>query len=297
MVVSNEPIGSNNKPAIHLTLNLDAIIAPVQNAVVLSSEIVDFVFAAFDCADLSKKPVNEATRYKFNSPSVSATERRSMYENWLFSKAFQDLMRGLRGSLEQAYFFLELLGGPTKVRSSITLDAFFAPLKKKAATLSFGDLLARVNTKLREPLNFLEAYESLQKARNCFEHRGGVVGEVDAPAGGVMILKFPRVKLFYLRKGEEIEIEVGHVVDAQEGKEQVEIAMRIDVRERRFSKYHRLALSISDFNEIAFACNYFATDLASKISAIGKKSEEESAANASAAKPPAEKSSSLRPNH
>jgi hypothetical protein len=286
-------MASNDKPAIHLTLNLDAIIAPAQNAVVLSSEIVDFVFASFDKADLSKKPANEATRYKFKSPDVSAADRRSMYENWLFAKAFQDLMRGLRGSLEQAYFFLELLSGPTKVSSSITLEAFFAPLKKKAATLNFGDLLAQVNSKLPEPLNFLEAYESLQRARNCLEHRGGIVGEVDAPAGGVMILKFPRAKVFYLRMGQEIEVEAGHVVDAQDGKDQVEILMRIDVRERRFSKYHRLSLGISDFNEIAFACNYFATDLASKVSSVGGKLNEGATASTSAATPASQAPSSL----
>jgi hypothetical protein len=274
-----EPTGADTgRPSIQITLNSDAIIAPAQNAVVLNSEIVELVFDAFGKIDLSVKPSNDSTKYKFKSPEISAADRRSIYENWLFSKAFQDLMRGLRGSLEQAYFFLELLDGPKKISSSASLEEFFAPLKKKAATLSFGDLLAQVNSRLPEPLNFLEAYESLQKARNCFEHRGGIVGAVDAPAGGVMILKFPRVKVFYLRKSEEVEIEEGHVVDAQDDEDQVAIHMRIAVRERRFSKYHRLSLGISDFNEIAFACNQFSVDLASKVSAIGSGKIKESAA-------------------
>jgi hypothetical protein len=135
--------------------------------------------------------------------------------------------------------------------------------------LSFGDLLSQVNSKLSEPLKFLDAYESLQRARNCFEHRNGIVGDVDAPAGGVMILKFPRVKLFYLQKGKEIELEEGHTIDAQDGEDHVDVLMRIEPRERRFSRYHRLAIGIIDFNEIAFACNYFASDLAAKVSAVG----------------------------
>jgi hypothetical protein len=97
----------------------------------LSSEMVDFVFDALNKTDLSKKPSNDSTRYKFKSPDIPAIERRAMYESWLFSKAFQDLMRGLRGSLEQAYFFLELLGRPNKVRSNSTLEEFFAPYKKR----------------------------------------------------------------------------------------------------------------------------------------------------------------------
>jgi hypothetical protein len=119
-----------------------------------------------------------------------------MFENWIFSKAFQDLLRGLKGSLEQAYIFITLLSKRHKVASSITLDAFLAPFRREAATLHFGPLLDRVNERLKEPLPFVDAYHSLQRVRNCFEHRNGIVGEVDAPAGGVMILSFPRVNYF-----------------------------------------------------------------------------------------------------
>ena len=85
-----------------------------------------------------------------------------------------------------------------------------------------------------------------------------------------MILKFPRVKMFYLQKGQEVEVVKGQIIDAQDGKDQVEILMRTELRERRFSKYHRVAIDIVDFNEIAFACNYFATDLATKVANVGK---------------------------
>jgi hypothetical protein len=106
-----------------------------------------------------------------------------------------------------------LLAAPLKIKSDATLDEFFEPIKRKAAARNFGDLLAQVNSKLSQPLNFVDAYQSLQTARNCLEHRDGIVGNVDAPAGGVMILSFPRVKNFYLRKGQEIELEAGHAVN------------------------------------------------------------------------------------
>jgi hypothetical protein len=256
------------RPSLNLELNLDSVIIPAQNAVVLSSEIVDFFSDAMAKADLSKKPFNEATQYKFRTPEISAADRRAMYENWIFLKAFQDLMRGVRASLEQAYFFLELLSKPQMVKSDATLDEFFAPIRRKAATLNFGDLLDLVNSKFDPPLNFVDAYHSLQRARNCMEHRNGIVGDVDAPSGGVMILRFPRVKNFYFRKGLEVEIEVGHAIDAEDGKDHVQILTKIELRERRFSRYHQLSISINDFNEIAFACNYFASELATKIAAV-----------------------------
>jgi hypothetical protein len=268
MSQTGEPEPEKPRSSVSLELNLDAVIAPAQNAVVLSSEIVDFFSDAIAKADLSKKPFNDATQYKFKTPEISAADRKAMYENWIFLKAFQDLMRGVRASLEQAYLFLELLSKPQQVRSDTTLEEFLAPLRRKAAMLRFGDLLDQVNSKVDPPLNFVAAYHSLQRARNCMEHRNGIVGDVDAPGGGVMVLRFPRVKNFYLRKGEEIELEAGHIVDAADGKEQVQVFTKIDLRERRFSRYDRLSISINDFNEIAFACNYFASELAAKTAAV-----------------------------
>jgi predicted KAP-like P-loop ATPase len=265
---SYDPPGS--RPAVNLTLNLDAILAPTQNAAVLSTELVDFMFDAMGKADLSKKPANDATQYKFKTPEISAAERRAMFENWLFLKGFQDLMRGVRASLEQAYLFLELLTRPQKTKSDTTLMDFLAPFRRKAAKLNFPDLLDQVNGKLPKSLNFVDAYHSLQRARNCLEHRNGIVSDVDAPARGVMLLSFPRVKNFYIRKGQEIELEVGHIVDAEDDSEQVQIFTRIELRERRFSKGDRLSISITDFNEIAFACNYFVSELAAKVGAAGK---------------------------
>ena len=134
--------------------------------------------------------------------------------------------------------------------------------------MNFGQLFDQVNTRLKAPLNFVDAYNSLQRARNCLEHRSGIVGDVDVSAGDVMMLSFPRVKTSYLRHSEEIEVEPGHVVDAQDGADEVQILMRIDLRERQFAKNNRLSLSLTGFNEIAFACNYFAGDLATKVATI-----------------------------
>src|SRR6266702_5928299 len=144
----DEPQGEKSQPLINLELNLDSVIAPAQNAVVLSSEIVDFFSNALAIADLSKKPVNTATQYKFKTPEISAADRRAMFENWIFSKVFQDLMRGLKASLEQAYFFLKLLEKPQRVRSDATLEEFLAPFRREAASLHFGPLLDLVNSKL-----------------------------------------------------------------------------------------------------------------------------------------------------
>jgi len=266
------------RPKLQLQLNLDAILAPAHIATVTSSEVVDLFFNAMTSADLSKKPENDATRYKFKSPEQSAESRRAAFESWIFSKAFQDLMRGVRGSLEQAYFFQEL-SKTKEVKSDITLDDLLAPFYKRASDLSFPDLLEKVNASLKEPLIFSDAFNSLQKARNCFEHRAGIVGKKDISADGSMKLHFPTLKMFHYRGGQEVELVAGQILDThdadKDGERGVQIFSRLDLRHREFRLGERLSLDLADFNQIAFACHFFAVELANKF--VGQNGEAPSA--------------------
>jgi hypothetical protein len=253
-------------------LHPDGVAAPAQIAALTCREIVDFYFAALATADLSKKPpAPEGTffRFAFSGPELSTTDRRSLHENWILAKVFQELMRGVRASLEEAFFFTELIAaGTITARSSSTLDEILAPFRKKAADLKFPPLLAEVNKRLERPLEFTDAYQSMQAARNCLEHRAGIVSKSDADPGGIMELRFPRLKFFVVREGNEIDVHEGMAVEAG-----TEILTRLEVRIRKFNVGERLTITAADFDEIAFACFHFASQLAQllpKIPPIGR---------------------------
>jgi len=175
------------------------------------------------------------------------------------------MLRGIRASLEEAYLALSMLSGKQRVPSGTTLNDFLSGLRSEADKMNFEDLLDTVNSKLAVPIRFSEALSSMQKTRNCLEHRAGIVGARDAPAGGVLVLKFPRFKVYYLRNDEEVEVVEGATVDAQDGKDEVQILFGIDIREKRVGLNQRITFTLAEFNEIAFACNYFVTMLADQI--------------------------------
>jgi hypothetical protein len=253
-------------PTVQMTLDANAVAAPVHAAAVTCREIVDFNFDAMAKTDLCKRPpAIEGTFFRFDvrGPDLTAAQRRALYESWILAKAFQDLMRGARASLDQAFLFIELISRPLhRVESGSTVDDLTAPFLEKAAKRNFPDLLADVNSRLQKPLEFAAAYRSLKNARNCLEHRGGIVGKSDVGAGEGMELSFPRIKVFYRRRGEEVEVGEGATVDAGDGEPEVQILMRLDVRLRHYQLGERLALTVADFDEIAFACYYFGSQLA-----------------------------------
>ena len=101
-----------------------------------------------------------------------------MHEDWILGKAFQELLRAVRHALEAAHVMTALITREHKVRSTQTLENFLKSFQRKAAGLRFPELLAAVNELLDPKLDFSDSYESLQIARNCLEHRAGIVSHL-----------------------------------------------------------------------------------------------------------------------
>jgi hypothetical protein len=97
------------------------------------------------------------------------------------------------------------------------------------------------------------------------EHRAGIVSDAESRGGPAFNIDVPRVKIFYLRGLEEIEVDAGEQVDAGDGRPEVEILMKFEVRKRSVPVGERLKFSLIEFNEIAFACNFLGKQLASRL--------------------------------
>jgi hypothetical protein len=259
---------TDGPPRVTLEFKREAVAVSAHAAAVQCQEVVDLYFGALSRSDLSKPPSPielGSIRHVITGDEIDATERRRRHESWILAKAFQDLLRGVRESLEHAYLLLEVTWKPHRVKSGSTLAELIAPFKKRAAELYFPDLMKHVNANLTSPLNFSDAYRSLQSARNCLEHRNGIVGERDIDSNGTMRLMFPYVRVFYERRGEEVDVEMGVPVNAEDGSLEVMLMMRIATRERVFKLNDRMQITPTDFNEIVFAAYLFGTELAAKL--------------------------------
>ncbi|WP_157877182.1 hypothetical protein [Cupriavidus taiwanensis] len=250
-----------------LTLNSDGVASPGMKAARDASEIVRFALHSFDNSDLSIAPpvAGHPIAYDMGTSANNADERRTIYANWILSQAFSEVARGIRESLEEAYFFLKIAkihDGPMKADA---FNALMRESRKEAQRAKFPDLIAKVNQGLTEALVFAAEFHSLQKVRNCLEHRGGTVGAQDADADGVLILSMPRIKLSYMRGTEEIELEPGCTVDPGDERKDVEIYSQRVTRTRAYRLGERITFTADEFQEIAFACTLFLGDLVAKL--------------------------------
>jgi hypothetical protein len=251
--------------SLHLEIDVTRLARIIDSAVVACSEVVNFHLTALSQADLAQPVEIPGLRFKIGAPPLTAEQRREMHESWILARAFQELLRAVRHALEEAHIMASLLTKEHKIRSESSLEEFLRPYRSKAAGLKFPCLIASVNSRLEPKLEFSDAYESLQQARNCLEHRAGIVSKSDTHGQAQLLLKVPRVKIFYERAGQEIELREGEVVDPGEGKSEAEILMKLEARERSIQLGQRITFSAIEFNEVLFACHFLGAQLATRM--------------------------------
>ncbi|WP_053240021.1 hypothetical protein [Pleomorphomonas koreensis] len=259
-------------PALQITLNPNGVAAPAQRTVIIATQVVATALRALANDDLSPPEMQGGPLgYQFTGLEMSDEERRVTFQNWILGKGFQDLARGIRETLEEAVFYLAMIKREPNLTMLAEIEAEIAAIRATAAKLVFPKLLEDVNAGLTAPMVFDAEFLSLQKARNCLEHRGGRVGARDVDDTGTMTLSFPRLRMFYRRGDAEIELLPGEVIDTREsdtpfGKgEDVPIYIHRVTRSRTYALDEPVVILASDFFEIAMACHLFASDVAAKL--------------------------------
>jgi hypothetical protein len=170
---------TKENPKLHLELNPNRLAEIIGSAVFASTEVVNLHFNALSDENLNRPIEGSGVFYRFNGPQLNLDQRRAMHESWILGKAFQELLRSVRHALEEAHVMAALLAEEHKVRSNETLASFLKSFQGKAAGLSFPELFADVNKLLDPKLEFSDSYKSLQVARNCLEHRAGIVSNIE----------------------------------------------------------------------------------------------------------------------
>ncbi len=247
---------------VQLTLNPNGVAAPALSSLRDTLEVISICFPAIDNTNAVPPLSGNGMNFRIEAKEPSKVEeRRPIYKQWMLSKGFHELAKGLRRSLEEAYLYLEV----PKVGNGLVkwgdLQKSIKDIRKKANDADFPSLWAWVNSALTEKLHFEREFHSLNKTRNCLEHRHGVVGERDIDRDtGILTLSLPRMKVFFMCDGVETELAIG-----QSFEKDTEILMKRVTTETHYKLGDKIAFSVDEFKTIGFGCWCFAQDLVSKL--------------------------------
>lgn len=249
-------------PHITVTLNTAGVLAPIQRAIRQTVDVVTFCLNAIEQGDLSGWPQTDLMRFALHiNDEMSAEERKAAYTHWLLSKGFQDVARGTKQMLEEAYFYNGMVARAGGLRTWAGVQAAEQKLRQAASNKRFPQLLDEVKKRLTSPLHYERELLSLQDVRNCLEHREGIVRERDVdPATGALHLRWPRLRLFYDDEGRRIELGRGSQVEKDTA-----LMADIVVEEREFKLGERVIFKADEFHDIGFGCLTIANDLVQRL--------------------------------
>jgi hypothetical protein len=247
---------------LRITLNASGVIGPALRAIQQSVETVSFCLMAVETRDLSVSSQLDNSRFHLGfSGEMTPEQRKTTYTNWLLSKGFQELARGVREMLEEAFFYNSMIQSADGLKTWGEFQKQMQEVRNRAGRASFPDLMRWVNGGLTSPLHFEREFLSLQKVRNCLEHRNGVVSEIDVDEDTKTLrLALPCIKIFVMQEGAEEELKIGHYVEAN-----TMIGLKNVIEEREFKLGERVTFKPEEFHDIGFGCWAFTNDLSSKL--------------------------------
>jgi hypothetical protein len=256
---------------VEVTLNSAGVLVLARRTIRQTVDVVTFCLNAIEQGDLSGWPQTDLMRFDLRfDDEVSAEQRKAAYTHWLLAKGFQDLARGIRQMLEEAYFYNGIVARAGQLRAWAELQAAQQELREAATNKKFPQLLEEVNKGLISPLQYEGELLSLQDVRNCLEHRDGIVQERDVdPATRVLHLRLPRLRLFHEDEGRQIELGRGSEVEKD-----IAIMMDVVLAKHEFKLGERVTFNAAEFHDIGFGCCLIANDLVHRLPQLPPKASE-----------------------
>lgn len=247
---------------VEVRLSAEAVILPVIMAARNSIDVIALGLAALEGADFDNLPHIPGSLVKVTFPIGGETdeERRAHYRDWLVMRGFHELARGLRMTLEEAYVYCEVLRRAHELKTLGQLTEVEATLRKRADRFDAEELVRKLNRRLLEPIELAPQLLSLNHARNCLEHRRGIVGDKDTDGAAVLDLALPYMKVFHLVDREEVEVRPGDFFPHE-----VLVLTRRDLRRRTFALGERIAFAPAEFEEIAHGCHLLGVDVVARL--------------------------------
>jgi hypothetical protein len=245
---------------VPVTLNPDGVAAPIHRSVRIAAEALAVCLPASEAYDFGQAfeigPVMHRMRFE---PVADTDSRRTELSAWIIGQAVGEIARGVRSALEEAYLFAVIA---TRLPARLEeLGPMVEGARREANDWGNPQLLARLGALLTGPLTFEAELTSLQRLRNCLEHRAGYVGDRDAGRGGQMTLTLPRLAIMHRVNGEAQEVQPG--VPLAEGENEL-WAQRVNL-ELTFRLGERVTLSVERLGEMLAACHFLAADLLARL--------------------------------
>ena len=157
-----------------VTLNAEGVMGPLvhqlwqcQNVIMFGLRSIDSV-TEFPSSTLEEK---ELFALNIGEPPKDLKIQKELYKKWLIRKGFEDLIRGIKLALIEAYFFVSVINKKDELKTYNDLLSEIEQLRKTAIEQSLPGLLTKVTPHLTKKLKYQEHISSINLASEVHDSR------------------------------------------------------------------------------------------------------------------------------
>ncbi len=249
------------KRPVEVRLNIDgvtsalfALVNECQNVILFGLRVVDNIgtFPAHTAEELNDVLIQIGDRPK------NIEDQKKQFRTWLLKKGFEDLAKGIKLALIEAYCFGTIFKRKDEIKDLRSFLTEIEALKKAAIEQSLPGLLTKVRPLLIKNLDYEDQISTINNARNCLMHANGVVTDrhTNDKENSRLVIKGNRFLYFFEKNGERYPMKLG-----QPGPENAPLMMSAEKFELHFEIGQQIEIDLKDFNDFINTCVFFAFDL------------------------------------
>lgn len=258
---------------LNISINLDALRGELQQSL---QRVIHLVGIGLQTKDYIKSdqlyiPNNGMEMIYAKSVVWDDNYAQNKYVQWILSNGFRDAIECLSMFLESAHRVLSFWEFSERQNDGIqltgaNLNEVMTTIPQKFHRLGFPDKLSHIQEE--HSIIFNEALGShvisINKARNCFVHRGGIVSQRDLTSENAIDISYRRMVMLLQNEDGAKELVIGQVVE----KDNV-IAVKQQDETISFDLGAKIELNPKEFSDIIWCLFLFGNDLVQKMSEYG----------------------------
>lgn len=257
-----------DKKIVTVQLNADGVLNPLLSQLSLCQNIILFGLRSIEMINefpKETKEEEEAFLMHIGEPISDLKHQKKIYTDWLIKKGFEDLSKGLKLALIEAYFYVSIIEKKETLRAYQDFINEVEQLRKTALEQSMPGLLSKVTPYLNKELNYIEEVSSINLGRNCLVHSDGIVTNrhINDKENDRLNIKGIQFKLFYEQEDKEVEIKSGSFVPGN-----TNVRLKLEPFSLSFQKSQHLEITIQDFNNFVKTCYLFGNSLKESLPII-----------------------------
>lgn len=244
-----------------ITINLDGLLGELRLSLQTTINLLAISLRATppESMDDLRLPQEVVATVFAQGANWSHAEALEKHQTWAIANGLRDAVEGVSSFIESAHKVLSVWDLARANGGRVAYSEYQKAMDDTSFhRLGLPDKLTHLKTQhgIAIDATLERQVLSVNNARNCLVHRGGVVSQRDLNVTDSMLVEWRKLHLFLQDEDGEHDFVIGRVIEQDSM-----LCMRVEDRQKAFARGERVCFAIQEFADISWGLYTFGTEI------------------------------------